>query len=436
MLFLCRMTYNKYNTAIKTSVALNIHNQILPASFIDSLPPSTISGWRNLNPEQFVGYQFANQIESNLDDVHVMFDERLKLFKNSFFAFARLYLTILDSIGKNDFQKMIRKNKYVFVDLIDNLSKAFDNKQIEKSICKFLRITPKMFKSWKSYRKYQCSESLSNICFKRLPQQISKLEIKKLKEYLANGKYPFWSVGTIWAQAIRDKASSMSSSTWYRYAKKLGLMEVRKLAKKCRKQGSVKAKKVNEIWHMDVSYFITSNNVKLYVYSVLDNLSRKLVDLSYSSVLSAELRTASLRRAIYNEFDVNIKDQEIDLIVDGGSENNNSTVHEFIRKCKVNINKKIALKDVRYSNSMIEASFKIMKQAYFRYQPIHSRDFGKHLTHFKHDYNYVRPHHAHTLYTPSEISNNQSLLDVKPILEKVNHERLEANRNFCCKIDL
>tara|TARA_B110000114_G_C14930282_1_gene332136 strand:+ start:302 stop:559 length:258 start_codon:yes stop_codon:yes gene_type:complete len=85
---------------------------------------------------------------------------------------------------------------------------------------------------------------------------------------------------------------------------------------------------------------------------------------------------------------------------------------------------------------MIEASFKIMKQAYFRYQPIHSRDFGKHLTHFKYDYNYVRPHHAHTLYTPSEISNNQSLLDVKPILEKVNHERLEANRNFCCKIDL
>ena len=39
---------------------------------------------------------------------------------------------------------MIRKNKYVFVDLIDNLSKAFDNKQIEKSICKFLRITPKI----------------------------------------------------------------------------------------------------------------------------------------------------------------------------------------------------------------------------------------------------------------------------------------------------
>ena len=63
------MTYNKYHTAIKTSFALNIHNQILPASFIDSLAPSTVSGWKHLNPEQFVGYQFANQIESNLDDV-------------------------------------------------------------------------------------------------------------------------------------------------------------------------------------------------------------------------------------------------------------------------------------------------------------------------------------------------------------------------------
>ena len=371
-----------------------------------------------------------------MDDVHVMLDERLKLFKKSFFAFARLYLTILDSIGKDDFQKMIRKNKYVFVDLIDNLSKAFDNKKIENSICKFLRITPKMFTSWKSYRKYQCSESLSNICFKRLPQQISKLEIKTLKEYLEKGKYPFWAVGTIWAQAIRDNTISMSKTTWYRYAKRIGLMEVRKPKKVSKKRGSVKAKKVNEIWHMDVSYYITSDNVKIYVYSVLDNLSRKLVDLSYSTVLSAELRTASLRRAIFNEFDITIKDQQIDLIVDGGSENNNSTVYDFIKKCNVTINKKIALKDVRYSNSMIEASFKIMKQQYFKYQPIHSNDFGAHLIHFEYDYNNVRPHGAHTLYTPNEISNDQSLLNVKPILAKVNHERLEANRNFCCKINL
>lgn len=88
------------------------------------------------------------------------------------------------------------------------------------------------------------------------------------------------------------------------------------------------------------------------------------------------------------------------MIVDGGSENNNFRIRNFIRHCHVKINKSIALKEVHFSNSMIEGHFKILKQ--------YLRGYG-------------------------EIHNNPELVDIKPFLDKANQERLHANRTSCCK---
>lgn len=56
----------------------------------------------------------------------------------------------------------------------------------------------------------------------------------------------------------------------------------------------------------------------------------------------------------------------VHLIVDGGSENNNHTIHEFIKNQQVQITKKIALKDVNFSNSIIEGTYRILKSKYFQ----------------------------------------------------------------------
>ena len=58
--------------------------------------------------------------------------------------------------------------------------------------------------------------------------------------------------------------------------------------------------------------------------------------------------------------------QNLDLIIDDGSENNNFTIHEIIKNCKVGIDKKIALKDVLFSNSLSESNNRIIKQTYLK----------------------------------------------------------------------
>ena len=131
---------------------------------------------------------------------------------------------------------------------------------------------------------------------------------------------------------------------------------------------------------MDVSQYITADNVKFYIYTVVDNFSRKILAYDYSKKLSAAIRVKSLRRAVEEQFGVSLNEDKKDtkinetnekkpslnLIVDGGSENNNKTVHNFIKDCHINIDKKIALKDVTYSNNMVENPFKTMKSKYFR----------------------------------------------------------------------
>ena len=85
---------------------------------------------------------------------------------------------------------------------------------------------------------------------------------------------------------------------------------------------------------------------------------------------NAPIRLNSLRNAIHEQFlqkkDLKTDTQILDLIVDGGSENNNITIHDFIKNCKVGINKKIALKDVLFSNSLIEGNNRILKQTYLK----------------------------------------------------------------------
>lgn len=195
---------------------------------------------------------------------------------------------------------------------------------------------------------------------------------------------------------------------------------------------------------MDVSQYITADNVKFYIYTIVDNFSRKILACDYSKKLSAAIRVKSLRRATEEQFEVSLsgsnkvreiseKYPSLNLIVDGGSENNNKTVHDFIKDCQVNIDKKIALKDVTYSNNMVENPFKTMKSKYFRSKEIFESTFAHELHHFAQDFNSERPHYAHELYTPDEVHLNPEIKGTRPDLAEARQKRLETNRNYCCK---
>jgi hypothetical protein len=149
-----------------------------------------------------------------------------------------------------------------------------------------------------------------------------------------------------------------------------------------------------------VTEFVTSDNVKFYIHTVLDNFSRKIIAYTVSRDKTAKIRLISLKEAILVQFGKILSLTDLDLIVDGGSENNNFRIRNFISHCQVSIHKKVALKDVVFSNSIIERHFQILKKFLRSQDEIHSREIQKVIEFFVKDYNSIRPHYQHWILYP------------------------------------
>jgi transposase InsO family protein len=109
------------------------------------------------------------------------------------------------------------------------------------------------------------------------------------------------------------------------------------------------------MWIADITRFITLDDVKHYIYLVMDNYSRQIIAWDIALTANPKTRLQTFINAITfakNSF-TNIKN--IELLVDGGIENCNTTVDSYLAKLKTIIHKNIALKDTTYSNSAIEA---------------------------------------------------------------------------------
>ena len=425
--------YKKYHSDVKTTYALGLQNELLPNKFTRQIPNSTTSYWKdNEKPDTYIGSEHASKIQSNLNDTKVILDPRVALGKDVFVQFARFYLTILNLIGKDQVFNVILQNKNLVVQLLENLHPNFPLNR--RMILLFLNVSYRQYKIWIGIHNDVCEKSLAGTCFKKRPNQIALFEIEILRDYMTRKAHTYWSIGAIWGKAVKNGAVSMSSASWYKYSRKLGYSVARKPKKKSQKRGSFDAIRPNHTWHMDVSHFKTLDNVKFYIYTVVDNFSRKIIAHTVSKKLSAQIRVQSLRQAVANEFNVEIKNQQLDLIVDGGSENNNSTVADFIKNCEVSIQKKIALKDVTFSNSIVEGPYKIMKSYYFRKKEIYASTIKDEVDFFIFDYNYCKPCHKHRYFTPNEVHLNPKIFLSKPVLSNCNQARLEANRNYCCKL--
>ena len=360
-----------------------------------------------------------------------MRDHSVRRVKKGFIAICRIQLTLISIFGEQNFKKTIAQNKETILKLIQGTSEALGGTAL---LCKALKITNGTYNNWKRIQNYYCPSSLTQLCFKRVPGQVSKQELKTMETIMKDKRYSHLPTSSVWGYTLKQWLVTMSRSSWYKYSLLIKLTEPRKPGKKPRPKISVRAERVNEIWHMDVSLFKTLDRVTYYIYTVVDNVSRKILAYNVSSKLSAETRLQSLRYAIEQEFDVTLQNQAVDLIVDGGTENNNKTIKGYIQRAHIDIRMKIALKEVHFSNSIVEGTFKIMKQSYFKYRDILSEVIEKEVDFFVQDYNEIRLHYEHGIFTPDEIHNRQELKKCKPALNKAKKHRLKANREYRCII--
>jgi putative transposase len=144
-----------------------------------------------------------------LDKVKTLLDERVKKLSTAFYSFCRLYISIIEFIGKKNFEKIILQNKESVIDLVNNLPFEFDC----DLVCKSLQVTPHQFKIWNNNRLYRCLFTAIGYCRKRFPNQISQKEINVLKSLMSRKRFQTWSIASVWGYAIKKSHISMSRAS-------------------------------------------------------------------------------------------------------------------------------------------------------------------------------------------------------------------------------
>ena len=98
------------------------------------------------------------------------------------------------------------------------------------------------------------------------------------------------------------------------------------------------------------------------------------------------------------------------LLVDGGTENNNSLVDQYMNSEGVSLKKIIAGRDIQFSNSMVEAQNRLIKYNYLFKHPFRDlQELERILDWIIKDFNHIRPHHSLGGLTPFEALNGTIL---------------------------
>lgn len=165
----------------------------------------------------------------------------------------------------------------------------------------------------------------------------------------------------------------MSLSTFYRYARKLGIS--RQSIKRKKHPKGIRASKPKQLFHIDVTILKLHNNIKAYIYVLMDNHSRYILNISASLEYKALHTFNNLKKGL-KKHGVKHLLLKKELLCDGGSENK-GLVNDLL--AEYTIKKLIAQKDVSFSNSMVEAVNKRIKHDFLHHRHFNNIDSLKKL---------------------------------------------------------
>lgn len=167
----------------------------------------------------------------------------------------------------------------------------------------------------------------------------------------------------------------------------------------------------------------------------MDNYSKMILGHAVSEKLSFSLISEAINDAV-RKVEASDKKEQIFLVADGGKENNNHQVDALIADISIcTLSKLVALKDIQFSNSPIEAIHKIIKGRYLKNRKFETMGgLENFLKLAVEDYNCLRPHYKHASRTPHEVYYGLDLnFDVKERMKKAAKKRMDANRHSSCK---
>ena len=415
-------------TTYATDFKIAIQLGLVSRKALKVIPKSTLSNIRHSDLSHIYGLEYSEIPEEVIRLIKSLMKKKklLKIYK----AYYHLKTTIISIFSQiKNIKPYLRKYKKQVVTAINKVRDTISL----KNACRFFRISKALFHSWVRQVNYPCPSSSLDLCRHRWVNQITIEEERKLVDLLHDPFYKGWAVYQIIIHAQLTGKLFISVGTAYKYIKVHGLGS-RRIRKKKQKQG-IRTSHPNEVWHMDVTLYKTIDGITAYIYILMDNFSRFILNWEVKTYLAGHISLSMVREAreLYLPPEGAIEVPETMLLVDGGPENNNKDMDEYL--VSVPIRKFVAQKDIVFSNSMVEAVNKKLKyQHLFPFNHFSYKELIPHLIKQISEYNSVRTHHAHKYCTPQQVyfGDQPDLTEVKDKMEKARKQRIIKNLMVNC----
>lgn len=381
-----------WDTNMKIYVRNGLHKS-LPKEMLKTLHRSNIHRWKNEPENKYENCGIQNHIKQDIDFLikQNKYPSSKKL-SNAYIQLLEGAYHIYDQI--KSFRKIVSKNKETVVNCIESIKEYIPTKEA----IKLFKISRATYQNYKTVVLNKCVASYFEWCVKRYPQQLLNQEIAEIKNYFKNPDYQFWSKSSLYYLGLRNKDFGFCMATFYKYAKLLGFKNGRHLQNKI-KYNPLKSSKPNDIWCADVTILKTADNVKHYIHFLIDHYSKMILGYEVDSKANPKI----IKSLLENAFEKYSNKEAIDFVTDGGIENINNTVQNYVLSTEQKIIHKIAQNDIPQSNSVIEAINKIMKHQYLLPQNLqNSSQLKTILPEVIYSYCYLRPQHSLRGNTPFE----------------------------------
>lgn len=335
---------NAYPAHFSWAFARGREKELLTEAERKSIPRQTVSDWRKLSEstlkkleEQIDIYE---QVKMLVDKQELEQITRTRLF----LAVARFQMRLIQQVGKKSYHRMLAYDKKAFIDLVRSYAEWIPLNQV----LRLFQMNSRLFKSWVSQVSFSCESSSLSLCAKQHPFQITHQEYKVIESSLNDPVYAYWPKSAIHSDLLKKNLLTVSRSTYYKHAK---LIQPESLKRDYRKPTytPLRAERVNEIWHMDISQFRTRDDRRYYIYAIIDNYSRKILVWSCLDCISQIEIGNLISKALENRSGIRIR-----LISDAGTENVNKYIQKLLQRWRRMLTRH--LRELEFNSSLIPDS--------------------------------------------------------------------------------
>lgn len=265
------------------------------------------------------------------------------------------------------------------------------------------------------------------------PTRLTPDEVSAVREMVTSPDLRHVPTGRLALLAQRQGAVFASPTTWYRIVRERGWRRPRLRVHPPQPKLGIRATRPNEVWHIDTTLIRLLGHSRVYLHAVIDNYSRRILAWHLADRFDPANSVAVLVEAGKA---VEMGAPSPTLLADAGVENKNKAVDELIASGL--LKRVLAQTEIHFSNSLIEAWWRILKHQWLFLHALDSATKVRSLVAlYVNEHNMKLPHSAFDGQTPDEMffGTGEGVPDALAMgRAAARRTRLEVNRAQHCAV--